>query len=88
VAGFDSTPDSLFNNVFNGSSDLFNKLELAKSLDAVLLARQNVQYETNNDLDNVITANMTLEISALPVAGQIQSQSWTFTANGTGFDNV
>ena len=76
--------DGLFGSAFNGSSDLFNKLELTKSLDALLLARQTVQYETNPDFNNAITANMTLEITALPVAGQIQSQSWTFSANGVG----
>ena len=75
----------LFNSAFNGSTDLFNKLELVKSLNALLLARQNVQYETNTDLNNIITASMSLEIAVLPVVGQIQSQSWMFTANGTGF---
>jgi hypothetical protein len=75
----------LFDQAFTGATDLFNQLELAKSLDALLLARQNVQYETNADLSNVIYAHMSLEITTLPVTGQIQSQSWTFTANGTGF---
>lgn len=77
--------DGLFLKTFNGATDLFNKLELAKSLDALLLARQIVQYETNADLNNVITVNMSLEVTTLPVTGQIQSQSWTFTANGSGF---
>ena len=77
--------DGLFNSAFNGSSELFNKLELTNSLDALLLARQAVLYETNSELNNVITANMTIEIATLPVAGQSQSQSWSFTANGTGF---
>jgi hypothetical protein len=77
--------DGLFNSAFSGSSELFNKLELTNSLDALLLARQTVQYETNSELNNVITANMTIEIATLPVAGQSQSQSWSFTANGTGF---
>jgi hypothetical protein len=74
----------LFNDVFDGSSDLFNKLELAKSLDALLLARQDVQYSTNAALDNIVTANMHLELVALPVAGQIQSQGWKFMATGAG----
>jgi hypothetical protein len=50
-----------------------------------LLGRQGVQYSTNTELDNVITANMRLEVVTLPVAGQLQSQEWTFVANGTGF---
>jgi hypothetical protein len=76
--------DGLFNRAFNGESDLFNKLELAKSLDGILLARQEVQYETNADLNNVVTVAMQLEIVTLPVAGQSESHSWTFTANGAG----
>jgi hypothetical protein len=76
--------DGLFNDAFNGSSDLFNKLELAKSLDALLLARQDVQYSTNAALANIVTANMHLELVALPVAGQIQSQDWKFMAAGAG----
>ena len=79
--------DALFSSAFNGSSDLFKKLELAKSLDALLLARQTVNYQTNADLNGLITAYMTLEITALPVAGQIQSQSWTLSAKGAGFQN-
>jgi hypothetical protein len=77
--------DGLFNSAFNGSIELFNKLELPKTLDALLLARQEVQYETNADLNNIVTANMHLEIVTLPVAGNLESRSWTFTANGAGF---
>jgi hypothetical protein len=76
--------DGLFNDAFNGASDLFNKLELAKSLDALLLGRQDVQYSTNAALENIVTANMHLEMVVLPVAGQIQSQDWKFMATGAG----
>jgi hypothetical protein len=75
--------EGLFASVFNGSTDLFNKLELTKSLDALLLARQDVQYEPNTDL-NIVTATMQLEIVTMPVAGQIESRSWTLNANGAG----
>lgn len=76
--------DGLFATALNGSSDLFTRLELAKSLDAVLLARQQVQYETNSELNNIVTAVMQLEIVTLPVAGKGESQSWTLSANGAG----
>ncbi len=77
--------DGLFATAFKGSSDLFNRLELAKNLDALLLAHQIVQYETNSELNNIVTAAMQLEVVALPAAGQIESQSWTFSANGAAF---
>ena len=77
--------DNLFAETFKGSTDAINKLELAKSLDALLLARQEVRYSTNASLENVITATMRLEVLALPVSGTGQTQAWTFTANGAGF---
>jgi hypothetical protein len=77
--------DGLFPDVFNGSAALFAKLEITNSVDALLLARQDVQYSTNDALDNIITANMRLEVITLPVAGRIESHGWTFIANGVGF---
>ncbi|MEI9961037.1 MAG: FlgO family outer membrane protein [Limisphaerales bacterium] len=46
--------DGLFDTAFAGSSDLFDKLELSKSLDGLLLAREKVQYAANPSLENVI----------------------------------
>jgi hypothetical protein len=80
--------DKLFANVFGGSTEILNKLELANSLDALLLARETVQYSKDSSLDNLISANMQLEIQVVPVAGNIQNQSWTFTANGAGFSQA
>lgn len=77
--------DDLFNDVFNGSTALFNKLEITNSVDALLLARQSVEYSINAELNNVITANMRVEIVTLPVAGQVESQGWSLIANGAGF---
>jgi len=80
--------DGLFNTVIGGSGDLSRQLELANTLDSLLLARQQVQYSTNPDLLNVITANMQLEVALMPIAGNAQGQSWTFTANGAGFNRA
>ena len=77
--------DGLFGDAFNGSTALFDKLEIRNLVDGLLLARQTVQFSTNADLNNVITANMRCEIITLPVAGQVESRGWTFMANGTGF---
>jgi len=77
--------DGLFDQAFNGISDLSQKLELGKFLDGVVLAREQVSYSTNPSLDNVLTANMTLVVALLPVSTSVQSQTWTFTANGSGF---
>jgi len=77
--------DKLFAEVFNGSTDVLKKLEVANSLDALLLSRQSVQYSTSPSLLDLITANMQLEVQVLPVTGTVQAGAWTFTANGAGF---
>ena len=78
--------DNLFGTIFDGSTEVLNRLELAHSLDALLLARETVKFSRNPAaLDNVLTANVQLQIQVVPVAGNVQSQSWAFTANGAGF---
>ena len=77
--------DNLFASIFSGSTEIINQLELAKSLDALLLARLTVQYSTSPELDNVMTAHARLEVQVVPVAAGIQNQTWSFTANGPGF---
>ena len=79
--------DGLFTQVFNGSTGVFNNLELARSLDAVLLARQTVQYGNNASL-GTITATMQLEVQVAPIAGTTQNQAWSFTASGAGFSQA
>lgn len=77
--------DGLLNDTFADSSDLFNRLELSKSLDAVLLARERVQYAPNPSLDNVLTATMELDIETRSIGSQGKNMTWTFTTAGAGF---
>lgn len=80
--------DGLFDEVFSGSASRLNDLGITNSVDALLLARQQVTYSTNNSLNNIITANMRLEIASVPVGGPLESRGWTFIANGSGFRNA
>jgi len=77
--------DGLFNDAFVNSNDLFNRLELQKSLDGLLLAQEKVQYSSNPSLQNVITASMELDVKTLLIGSQAEKQTWTFTAAGAGF---
>lgn len=77
--------DGLFNDALTGSSELFQKLDLANSVDALVLAQQNVQYAQNTALENVITATMQLKVAVMPVSGRSDGKTWTFTASGPGF---
>jgi hypothetical protein len=42
--------DGLFANAFSGSNAIFDKLDLSKSLDVLLLGREQVQYSTDSSL--------------------------------------
>jgi hypothetical protein len=79
--------DGLFNSAFGGIGDLSQKLEIGKFVDGVVLAREQVRYSQNPSLENVTTADMSLEISVLSVSATVQNQTRTFTATGAGFKN-
>lgn len=76
--------DGLFEKALGDSNAVINKLELSKSMDVLLLGREEVNYSTDPSLENVISADMRLEITAISVVTGA-SQSWTFVANGSGF---
>lgn len=80
--------DGAFDTLFIGSKESFKKMELEKSLDGLLLAKQDVEYAKNDALDGVITADMHVQVETLPVTGQVESQTWTLAAKGTGFSNA
>ena len=80
--------EGLFGDVFNGSGDIVRKLELAKFIDGLLLAKQDVRYSTNTDLNNIVTADMHVQIETLPVSGAVEAKSWMLAAKGTGFNTA
>lgn len=77
--------DEMFDRAFDGSAELFNNLELTRFLDGLLLAREKIRYKDNPSLENVITANVELEVTLQPLGSQMHQRRWVFTANGAGF---
>lgn len=77
--------DGLFNDALSGSGELFRKLDLAKSVDALVLARQDVTYGQSAAMENLVSATMRLDVVVVPVSGQGDSKTWSFTAVGPGF---
>lgn len=71
--------------ILSGQTAVLTQLELTNSLAGVLVGRQRVEYSTNAALENTVTANLRLELLALPVALPGQNQSWDFMATGVGF---
>lgn len=77
--------DGLFTQVFDDSRAIVYKLELTNSVGSLLLARQTVQYSTNASMENLITANMRLEVVAVAVADSGPGRTLAITASGVGF---
>lgn len=77
--------DGLFAQAFGDSRAILNKLELTNSLGALWLARQTVQYSTNATLENVITANLRLEVLAVAIGDSGAGRTLAITASGVGF---
>lgn len=77
--------DGLFGQLCDGRNEIVGQLELRRFVDVLVCARQQVRYMSNSSLDNVITANMQLDVILLPVAAPSESSTLTFTANGAGF---
>ena len=79
--------DKLFDNVFEGSREALTRLEVSKSLDGLLLARETVRYMTNDpSLLNVLTANIELHIKIIPINLAVHEANWNFSASGAGFN--
>ena len=77
--------DGLLDDVLAGSNDITTKLELTNILEVLVLARQDVKYSKNASLENVITANMRLEVATFSVAANLKGQTWTLEVTGAGF---
>ena len=78
--------DGLFRETFDGSHDIFARLELMQSIKSLLLARETIRLETNSaSLDNVLTATLQLEVKAVSPSFGIGNKGWQFEATGAGF---
>jgi flagellar biosynthesis GTPase FlhF len=77
--------DGLLADTFGGSRDSLARLDLLDSLDGIVLAKETVEYSQDPSLDNVISAHLHADIMSMPVATRGERQTWSLTANGSGF---
>ena len=77
--------DGLFAEMFNGSRSGLSRLDLADSLDTIILGQETITYSQDPSLENLISAHLHLDVMTMSVATKGDSRSWTFTANGAGF---
>lgn len=82
------TTDGLFGQAFVDAGPISQKLELSKSLDLLLLVDYEVQYTTNESLNNVITADIELNVALVKIGSTEPNQVWRYTAKGAGFSIV
>jgi hypothetical protein len=77
--------DGLFAKAFAGSRGALDGLELTNAADTLLLARETVEYSTNQAMQGLVTARLKLELSAISTATYRQPQAHTALAAGAGF---
>lgn len=77
--------DGLFGEAWSNPAEIFHKLELAKSLDVLILAKQDTQYSQQPELQNIYTATITVTVQVIPISVPANARQWKFTANGPGF---
>ena len=80
--------DGLLGKLFSDAPGIIKNLELDQRVVGVLVARETVEYSANPSLENVLTANMRLEVLALPANPNATGQTWTFMATGAGFSQT
>lgn len=77
--------DGIFEKIFNGSSDEIKKLELLKHCDYIFLGKYSVKYIENPDLQNMITAKVTIVLNIIDVKRRTIKNRFTLTKAGVGF---
>jgi hypothetical protein len=77
--------DGLFEKAFAGDYDAMRKMSLTNFAPGILLARQTVDYTTNPNLQDTVSAAMGLEISAVSTHEMRAVSSISLRSVGAGF---
>lgn len=76
--------DGLFTKTLTGQSDALKRLPLTNTTRSLFLGQQSVRYSTNSELQNLVTASMSLEVKAISSTTLQSFFSKTIEANGAG----
>ena len=73
--------------VFSGDAAKARDLQLGKHSDYIILGKLSINYKSNPDFLNVISADINLEIKILSSENGVIINSAILTATGAGFSN-
>ena len=80
--------DGLFEKLFTGGgSSEIAELELASDADQLILGKRTASFTTNPDLQNMITAKVTLEAKTISVKSAQTVDTFSVSETGVGFSN-
>lgn len=81
--------EGLFSQAFMDAAGVVLKLELHKTADFLILAREKAEYiQNDSSLANVLTANTVLEVLILPTKTPARAETKTFIGKGAGFNKL
>jgi len=80
--------DGKFENLFNGSTGEIKKLELSKHCDQIVLGKSSVNFKENPEMQNMITARVTVEFRIISTKTCAIENRFTLTEVGVGFSQV
>jgi hypothetical protein len=91
LLGLFKTPfiqDGIFEKVFSGDSTKLKDLQVIKHADCVILGKISSNYKTNPELQNVISAEIGLEIKVISCKNSVIIDSAYISEKGAGFSNA
>jgi len=79
--------DGIFENMFSGDIGKIKELQLEKRTDYIILGKKSSSYKINPELQNIITADVSLELKVFSVEKGVIINSTILSAAGAGFSN-
>ncbi len=77
--------DGNLRTLADGSNELIADLELSKVLDGVVLAWEEIAFETSPELQNLVTASLDLHVSIIRFTDHNNRETFVWHAKGPGF---
>lgn len=77
--------ENIFENIYSGQTDKINSLRLSEQTDYLLLGKQSISFEQNEEYEGIITAKLSLELKLFSTKDGNLISSSIFSGVGAGF---